>query len=297
MHSSGVCAHPRGSGCASASYLESQETPCQSRDSPFLWERFGQGGNPAAWPRAERQQHCLQQCWMDSWPDRQMAPDLGRLLGHRVCGGQHGQGRGSQGRVRAGPASTGLCHSGASLRSSTLGMPVVGRRDPALWMHPVGMLPPALLPSQGYPHAPSACPACCDPIATAAGPTCQLSQTQRPPPGKAAASSQAAALSLVTAVAPLGSGSHPAALTPTSGELQGAGSSRLQDLTRLFSPSTGQLSRVPGDLHWPQLPCIPPPPPEGSCSHQGVSSCCFPGQRWHRRDSRQCPGSVSLAWF
>ena len=69
MHSSGVCAHPQGSGCASASYLGSQETPCQSRDSPFLWEHRRPGGNPATRPREERRQHCPQQCWMDRWTD------------------------------------------------------------------------------------------------------------------------------------------------------------------------------------------------------------------------------------
>lgn len=180
MHSSGVCAHPRGSGCASASYLGSQETPCQSRDSPFLWERFGLARRkPAVRPRAERQQHCLQQCRTDRRPDRQTAPDLGHLLGHRACRGEHGQGRGSCGRVQ-GHSEHGAGSQCCITDSSTLGMLVVGRRDPALWMRPVGMCPPTLLPSQRYPHAPSACPACCAPIPTAAG-TCASSPKNRVP--------------------------------------------------------------------------------------------------------------------
>lgn len=60
-------------------------------------------------------------------------------------------------------------------------------------------------------------------------------------------------------------------------------SSWLQDLARLFSPSMGQLSSIPWDLRWPQLLRIPPPLSKGSCSHQGMSSCYFPGQCCHHR--------------
>lgn len=107
MHSSRVCAHPRGSGCASASYLGSQETPCQSRDSPFLWEHHWPGGNPAARPRAERWQHCPQRCRMDGQTDGRADGALawGACWGTQSalawCGQDElGQGQSSRGRVQ-----------------------------------------------------------------------------------------------------------------------------------------------------------------------------------------------------
>lgn len=107
MHSSGVCAHLRGSGCASTSYLGSQETPCQSRGSPFLWEHRGLGGNPATRPRAECRQHCPQQCRMDRQTDRWTDGALawGTCWGTESALARHGwnklgQGQSSQGSMQ-----------------------------------------------------------------------------------------------------------------------------------------------------------------------------------------------------
>lgn len=188
MHSSGVCAHPRGSGCASASYLGSQETPCQSRDSPFLWERFGLAGRkPAVRPRAERQQHCLQQCRTDRRPDRQTAPDLGHLLGHRACRGEHGQGRGSCGRVQGHSehgAGSQCCITAQQHPWHACG----GKEGPCPMDAPGGDVPshPAALPE--VPPRPLCLPSLLCPHTHSCRYMCQLSQKPRPPPGKAAAS-------------------------------------------------------------------------------------------------------------
>lgn len=172
MHSSGVCAHLQGSGCASASYLgePGNTLPEQRFSLPVGAPRAGrkphrkaESGAPAALPtavpdgRTDRRadgQTVSALAWGACWGIQSALARRGRdeLGQDRAAGAQ----RRASSRGTAQPASTGPGHSGALLRSSTVGTAVGGKRGPA---HPGGTLPPTPLPSLLCPHAPPGCPA------------------------------------------------------------------------------------------------------------------------------------------